>query len=248
MPRRPRIVLPERPHHIVQRGHNRQAIFASDDDYGYYLANLEERKTGLGCRVYAYCLMTNHVHLLVDPGKRVENLALLMKSLAGRQTRYINKLEGRRGTLWEGRYKSSPIKSDEYLLACCRYVELNPVRAGLVDDPGNYRWSSYRHKTGTDSIDWLYSDPHYRSLGPDGYREWVKGAIPSGEWDMIREAVQRGQLTGSGRFVEEVAEKIGRRVEFRGQGRPKKEKKESDLLFQYPPVTAPSLDLKREGE
>ena len=144
MPRRPRIVLPERPHHIVQRGHNRQAVFASDEDYGYYLANLEERKADLGCRVYAYCLMTNHIHLVVDPGKRVENLALLMKSLAGRQTRYINKLEGRRGTLWEGRYKSSPIKSDEYLLACCRYVELNPVRAGLVDDPGNYRWSSYR--------------------------------------------------------------------------------------------------------
>jgi putative transposase len=89
MPRRSRIVLADRPHHIVQRGHNRQAVFAADEDYQYYLANLEECKTGLGCKVYAYCLMTNHVHLIVDPGKRTKNLALLMKSIKNRGQIYF---------------------------------------------------------------------------------------------------------------------------------------------------------------
>lgn len=231
MPRTSRVVLPNYPHHIIQRGHYRQMIFARDQDYLYYLKNLKEWKEKLGCKVYAYCLMTNHVHLLVDPGKRIENLALLMKRVSGRQTRYVNKIAGRKGTLWEGRYKSSPIKTDEYLLTCCRYVELNPVRASIVDDPGDYKWSSYRHKIGLEDHDWLDLDPCYMRLGTtkkrceEKYKEWMKEGIPEGELEIIREAVQRGQLTGSSRFIEEVLKRIGRRIEFRGQGRPKKEEK-----------------------
>lgn len=125
MPRRARIVLPNCPHHVIQRGHNRQVVFASDDDYLFYLDTLQEWKTALGCKVYAYCLMTNHIHLVIDPGDEPENLALLMKRVAGRQTRFVNKMEKRSGSLWEGRYKSSPINANEFLLACCRYVELN---------------------------------------------------------------------------------------------------------------------------
>ena len=125
MPRCARLVLPNCPHHIIQRGHNRQVVFVGDDDYLYYLDNLQEWKSELECKVYAYCLMTNHVHLVIDPGDAPENLALLMKRVAGRQTCYVNKLEKRSGSLWEGRYKSSPINANEYLLACCRYVELN---------------------------------------------------------------------------------------------------------------------------
>ena len=228
MPRTARIVLPNYPHHIIQRGHNRQIVFASNEDYLYYLENLKQWKKNLGCKIYAYCLMTNHVHLIIDPCNKIENLALLMKRVSGRQTRYVNKLEGRKGTLWEGRYKSSPIKQDEYLLACCRYVELNPIRAEIVDAPENYKWSSYRCKTGIEKPDWLDLDPCYKSLGSTDkerekrYKQFVKGSIPDGEWALIREALQRGQLTGSNRFIEEVERKIGRRIECRGQGRPRK--------------------------
>ena len=231
MPRTSRVVVPNYPHHIMQRGHNRGVVFVEDEDYFYYLENLREWKQKVKSRVYGYCLMTNHVHLIVDPGENAESMALLMKHIAGRQTRYVNTLEGRRGTLWEGRYKSSPIHEENYLLACCRYVELNPVRAGIVEAPEKYKWSSYTRKVGLESIGWLDLDPCYLGLGAtqaerqEQYAEWVKEFIPQGEWDLIRQAIQRGQLTGSERFVEEVSEKISRRIEFRGQGRPKNIKK-----------------------
>jgi len=138
MPRTARIILPAYPHHIIQRGHNRQSVFACEDDYRYYLENLAEWKERFACKVYAFCLMTNHVHLIVKPGEDAENLSRLMKRLAGRQTRFVNRQEGRSGTLWEGRFKSSPIESNSYLLACCRYVEMNPVFAGMCDDPAEY--------------------------------------------------------------------------------------------------------------
>lgn len=231
MPRKSRVVLPNYPHHIIQRGHNRQVVFVSNEDYLYYFDNLKEWKRELGCKVYAFCLMANHVHLIIDPGEKIDNLALLMKRVSGRQTRYVNKLEGRRGTLWEGRYKSSPINTDEYLLACCRYIEFNPVRSGIVKEPEEYKWSSYRYKVGKEKINWLDLDPCYRGLGKtekkceERYKEWVRGVMPEGELGLIRKAIQRGQLTGSNRFEEEVSMKIGRRIEFRGQGRPKKQNK-----------------------
>jgi len=113
MPRQARLVLPNCPHHVIQRGHNRQVVFAGDEDYLFYLHTLHEWKTELGCKVYAYCLMTNHVHLVLDPGGAPENLGLLMKRVAGRQTRFVNKTEKRSGSLWEGRYKSSSINAGE---------------------------------------------------------------------------------------------------------------------------------------
>lgn len=227
MPRTGRLVIPNHPHHIIHRGHNRQPVFLSDDDYLYYLNNLTEWKTKLRCRLYAYCLMADHVHLILDPGENVGNLALLMKRIAGRQTRYVNKMEKRTGTLWEGRYKSSPVSVEDYLLACCRYVELNPVRAGLVEHPVSYRWSSYSEKTGGygNMVD---ADPVYLALCDEPgkremkYGEWVLSAIPEGEPELIRAAVRRGQLTGSQKFFDQVAERLGRRVESRKPGRPEK--------------------------
>jgi putative transposase len=127
-----RVVLPNYPHHVVQRGHNRQVVFAEPSDYQHYLDDLRELKTLFDVKVYAFCLMTNHVHLLLAPGDSVAGLGQLMKGLAGRATRYRNKLEGRSGTLWESRYKSSVVQTDTYLLACSRYIELNPVRAQMV--------------------------------------------------------------------------------------------------------------------
>lgn len=228
MPRRRRIVLPNHPHHVVQRGHNRQVVFGDGDDYLYYLATLREWKKTLGCKVYAYCLMTNHVHLVVDPCETPRHVGLLMKRVAARQTRLVNRLERRSGTLWEGRFHSSPIETSAYLLACCRYVEMNPVRAGMVLAPEEYPWSSCRSRIGHERTEWLDDDPCHAVLGADSvererrYREWLLAAVPPGEWDLIGKAVQRNQLTGGNRFMEEVEMKIGMRIEQRGPGRPKK--------------------------
>ena len=227
MPRIGRIVLPHYPHHIVQRGHNRQVIFAEPRDYERYLQTLAEFKDVYGVQVYAFCLMTNHVHLLLAP-ETVAGLAKLMKRLAGRQTRHHNRLEGRTGTLWESRYKSSVVDTDEYLLACSRYIELNPVRARMIATPEEYRWSSCRYRLGQVSCEWLDQDPCYLALGhtnaerQERYRQFLRAAVPSGEWELIREAVQRCQLTGKNSFVDEVEKILGKRIEKRSPGRPRK--------------------------
>ena len=188
MPRSGRVVLPSYPHHIVQRGHNRQVVFSDEGDYEYFLASLREGKMAYGVKVYAYCLMANHVHLVLEPPEEVAMLGKLMKHLAGRQTRYANRLEGRKGTLWESRYKSSAIQTENYLLACCRYVELNPVRSHIVDEPAQYRWSSYRSQIGDEQGSWLDPIPCCTSFGntPEKrcarYKEYVSGAIPEDEW------------------------------------------------------------------
>lgn len=228
VPRIGRLVIKGYPHHVIQRGHNRQEVFTTDEDYRYYLDNLREWKERLGCRLYAFCLMSNHVHLVVDPGAREENLALLMKRVAGRQTRFMNCRKKRTGTLWEGRYKSSPISIDEYLLACCRFVELNPVRNGIVADPASYRWSSYAGKVGGEGYDWLDHDPVYLGLGASveereaHYRKWMRDVVGEGELDLLRDSILHGGLTGGSRFVEEVVARIGKRIELRSPGRPKK--------------------------
>ncbi|UZE31037.1 transposase [Pseudomonas asplenii] len=229
MPRIGRVVLPNCPHHIVQRGHNRQVVFAEIGDFQRYLYCLRELKAVYGVKVYAYCLMDNHVHLLLAPGESVAGLGQLMKALAARMTRYRNKLEGRSGTLWEGRYKSSLVQSDSYLLACSRYIELNPVRARMVSRPEDYIWSSYLLRSSEHAYDnWLDTDPCFETLGHTledrkaKYRNFVNQEISSEELTLIRESLQRGQLTGNTRFVDEIEAVMGLRIERRGQGRPAK--------------------------
>ena len=166
MPRMGRVVVPNHPHHVVQRGHNRQVVFAEPVDFEYYLETLAEFKAEYAIQVYGLCLMTNHVHLVLQPGERVAGLGQLMKRLAGRQTRHMNRQEQRSGTLWESRYKSSPIQTEAYLLGCCRYVELNPVRARMVSRPEDYRWSSYAQRVGqSEQFSWLDTDPCFEGLG-----------------------------------------------------------------------------------
>ncbi|WP_310451749.1 transposase [Sulfuritalea sp.] len=143
MPRRPRIHLAGIPLHIVQRGHNRDACFFGEDDYHAYRHWLGEALKTSGCQLHAYVLMTNHVHLLLTP-PAPEAVTQLVISLGRRYVHYINKTYRRTGTLWDSRYKSSLVQADAYLLLCQRYIELNPVRAAMVDDPAHYRWSSYR--------------------------------------------------------------------------------------------------------
>lgn len=231
MPRPLRIILPNTPHHIVQRGHNRQTVFVSDDDYNYYRENLIHFKKEFGCRVYAYCLMTNHIHLVVDPGDDPESLSKFMKRVAGRQTRYVNRLEGRSGSLWEGRFKSSIISTIEYLAPCCRYIDLNPLRAGMVTDPGKHRWSSYRCKAEGTKDPVVDFDKSYLALGKKqrdrqaAYAQYVRDTVPEGEIKLIRDALQRGQLTGGERFRRDVSRRLGIRISNKGPGRPQKTNK-----------------------
>ena len=144
MSRAPRVFLPNVPLHVVQRGHNRCPVFFGGADCRRYLTWLREAAETYRLAVHGYVLMTNHVHLLVTPGDAA-SLGLTLQSLNRRYVCYINDREGRSGTLWEGRRRAAPIDSEAYLMTCLRYIELNPVRAGLVSDPAQYAWSSHRH-------------------------------------------------------------------------------------------------------
>jgi putative transposase len=231
MPRKARVLVPNCPHHVVQRGHNRKAVFLADQDYQYYLDNLREWKQELEIKLYAWCLMTNHIHIIAEPGKDAMTLSTLMKRVNGRQAAYVNKLEGRSGALWAGRYKASPIQKDGYLLCCCRYVELNPVRAGMVAGVGEYAWSSYRERVLGKGQAMLDIDPIYNSLASTDqerrrrYRAFLEEGVSMEEKQFIDESVNRNQLTGNHLFVDEIEQRIGLRVERRGRGRPGNEEK-----------------------
>jgi putative transposase len=186
---------------------------------------LQEARVEFDLRVYSYCLMTNHVHLIVDPRANVNGISLLMKRLAGRHTRRINRLLHRTGTCWDGRFHCSPIESDRYLLACTRYVDLNPVRAGLAAEPQEYLWSSYRARAGFSECYWLDADPCYLALGDtpaqryQRYREFVGQGIEGSELKFLRNAVNRNQLTGSEAFIHEFERETGQRILHRAPGR-----------------------------
>ena len=228
MPREPRFVLPGYPHHVVHRGHNRRDILSSAQDRAFYLQTLREVKEKIGCRLYAFCLMSNHVHLLVNPEKDGDNLGTLMKTVAGTYTKYFNDTYKQSGTAWEGRYRSSVVDSDNYLLACCRYIEMNPVRAGIAKTPDGYLWSSFIYKTGIMRRTWIDADPEYIGLGKSesrrqaAYRELVLTATPEEERKLLRDAVSKDHLTGNDEFREKVRETTGRLVGPGRRGRPRK--------------------------
>jgi putative transposase len=227
MPRSPRIVVPGYPHHVVHRGHNRQPIFETPGDYSSYLDSLSGLKGQYGVKVQAYCLMPNHVHLLLVPAD-AEAMGSLMKRLAGRHTARLNTRQDRTGALWEGRYYSSLVARDSYHQECHRYIELNPVRASLVSDPASYRWSSCRHRAGFETAAWLDFDPWFMALGRSPMERWrayeafLTEGVQEDRLKVIREAVRRGQLTGETDFAARVAGTIGRVVPQRGPGRPRK--------------------------
>ena len=228
MGRYPRLFVRHVAAHIVQRGHDRKPVFTRPDDYGYYLSNLAETKQKLGIRLLGYCLMANHVHLIVVPDDEASNVSKLMRVLAGRQTRRINRLEGRSGTLWEGRFKASLIDTDRYLLTCYRYVDLNPVRAAIVASPQDYPWSSYRGHAGLSADPLLDTHDTYAALGDSAaqraakYRSIVAAGMNDDELATIRMALQRNQLTGGKRFQSDIERRTGCWVPSRGRGRPGK--------------------------
>lgn len=234
MARLPRYAIPGQPQHVIQRGNNRCAIFVSEDDYRFYLECLSDAAKKTGCDVHAYVLMTNHVHLLVTPQKK-ESIAKMLQSVGRRYVQYFNQAYKRTGTLWEGRYKATIIDSEAYLLTCYRYIELNPVRAGIVIQPGEYPWSSYRcHAEGVANS--LVTDHSlYFALGitsearQSAYRELLNSDLSATELDSIREATNKAWVLGSDRFKEEISTLADRRVKALPKGRPRKQNKiESD--------------------
>jgi putative transposase len=167
MPRKPRFFLSGVPVHVVQRGNNRQAIFFEAGDYRAYHGWLKAGARRYRCAIHTHVLMTNHVHLLITP-EDAQAVSRMMQYVGRRYVPYINYEYGRTGTLWEGRFKSSAVDSQAYLLTCMRYIELNPVRAGMVKAPGDYRWSSYGANALGDSDDLVTPHGLYTALGADG--------------------------------------------------------------------------------
>jgi len=225
MPRKPRFNLVGIPQHVIQRGNNRDPCFFGEEDYHRYLGDLKEATDKYDCRIHAYVLMTNHVHILVTP-MQSHAISDMMQSLGRRYVYYINKSYRRTGTLWEGRYKSSFIDSDEYLLTCMRYIELNPVRAVMVEHPGEFKWSSY-HANAQNGIDNLIKEhPCYTGLGKTkehrqtAYRKLFKDHLDIDTLHDIRESLNHELVLGRSYFKDKIEEMTKRQTRLGIPGRP----------------------------
>ena len=225
MARLPRLTVPGYPHHIIQRGNNRQPIFKGVADYQYMLKLLEDNARRFDVAVHAYVLMENHFHLLATP-RTDKGLPQMMQAVGRSYVRYFNDLQGRSGTLWEGRYRSTIVQTDAYLLPCMAYMDLNPVRAGEVADAGDFAWSSYGHYAGLRTDKLIYPHPLYWSLGntPFGreaaYAEMVHVGVTAGQLAALTESALSGWVLGSAEFVADLQKYTARRVHKIRAGRP----------------------------
>jgi putative transposase len=225
MPRKPRFCLSGSPVHIVQRGHSREPVFFEDGDYRAYLNWLEEAAARYDCAIHAYVLMTNHIHLLATP-KDQNGISRMMQFIGRRYVPYINHNYGTSGSLWEGRYKASLISDEQYLFTCMRYIELNPIRADMVNSPGHYRWSSYRYNAQGKEDPVVTEQPLYTRLGKtragrrDAYKALFKGHIEEDQLKAIRAAWQTGTPLGNEYFREKVERKLNTKVGQDRRGRP----------------------------
>jgi len=201
MPRPPRVVLPGHTLHLIQRGNNRSSCFVDDEDRACYLAALLHSSERARCPVHAYVLMTNHVHLLVTASE-ASAPARMMQALGRNYVRYFNDRHGRTGTLWEGRYRSTLIDSDRYFLQCSRYIETNPVRAGMVSSPADYLWSSFGSNADGRPDPLVRPHPVYLALGHsvsrrrEAYRALFSTPLAPPELDAIRRATNKGMPLG----------------------------------------------------
>ena len=225
MARLPRLTLPGYPHHVIQRGNNRQAIFACAADYRVMLDLLEENAKKFDVLVHAYVLMSNHLHLLATP-QAADGLPKMMQAVGRSYVRYFNDTQKRSGTLWEGRYKSTVIQADRYLLACMVYIDLNPVRAGLVMQPQDYPWSSYLHYLGVRTDRLITPHALYWELGNTpfareaAYAELVQCGINPVQQAALTDATLSGWALGEPDFVADLQKRTERRVTKSGAGRP----------------------------
>jgi len=214
------------PQHIIQRGNNRQVCFACDQDMAFYASLLYEYSKKFSVSLHAWVFMTNHVHLLASPNM-IDGVSNMMQSVGRRYVRYFNREYRRSGTLWEGRFKSSLVQSETYLLQCQRYIELNPVRAGMVSDPAQYVWSSYQCHALGKAIKMCTPHEEYRVLGDtaslrqSAYRALFRAHVDDELIKDIRSAVNKGMALGGERFKDEIERLHNRRVRPAKMGRPR---------------------------
>ena len=227
MPRRARLVLADVPLHVIQRGNNRQICFFSEADYRFYLECAAAYAPVSGCAVHGYVLMTNHVHLLLTPSSAA-GPSRFMKRLGQRYTQYVNRIYQRSGTLWEGRFRSCIVQAESHLLECYRYIDLNPVRAGLVADPAAYRWSSHGANGAGAADPLVVPHPLYLALGRQGssrqaaYRALIRQKLAPNFIDAVRRATNGNFALGDPAFQAKAASALGRRVTPCQAGRPRR--------------------------
>ena len=225
MARLHRLTVPGYPHHLIQRGNNRQPIVADPADYRILLDLLAENSHKFQVQVHAYVLMTNHFHLLATPATQ-EGLPLLMQAVGRRYVRHFNRQQGRTGTLWEGRYRSTLIQADRHLLACMVYVDLNPVRAGLVAAAKDYPWSSHVHYAGLHTDNLVTPHPLYWSLGNTpfarevAYQDMVNAGVSLKEQQALTQSALMGWALGDVDYVADLQKRTQRRLEKGKSGRP----------------------------
>lgn len=225
MARLPRLVVPGQPHHIIQRGTNRQPLFRSDDDFERMLAILKEAARDTGVGIHAYVLMHNHLHILATPSD-AKGLSILMQVIGRRYVRYYNDRYQRTGALFEGRYKATAIDSERYLFICMAYIELNPVRAGMVGGPSDYPWSSYAHNAGLKPDPLINEHPLFWALGNTpfareaAYREIVDLGVRRDAEQAITESTLKGWVLGADGAAF-VTQPLSRRATPLPRGRPR---------------------------
>jgi len=226
MVRATRIGLPGIPQHIVQRGNNKQACFFNESDYYYFIETLFESLKKNECQLHAYVLMTNHVHLLVTPTEP-QGTSSLMKDLGRKYVRVINDTYGRTGTLWEGRFKSSMVDSERYCLACCRYIELNPVTAKMVGDPRDYPWSSFHTNALGLTSDLITPHPMWTALGSNdserqaAYLELFSTALDRRDVEALRYGSRKQLPVGSAEFKASIESALSIKLGTGKRGNPK---------------------------
>lgn len=225
MARLPRLTVPGYLHHVIQRGNNRQAIVASDADRDVLLDTISENARKHRVAIHAYVLMDDHFHLLLTP-ETAEGVPLTMQAVGRSYVRYFNDLNRRTGTLWDGRYKSTLIQAERYLLSCMTYLDLNPVRSGLVSDPQQYPWSSHRHFAGQVQDRRVTPHPLYWGLGNTpfareaAYTEMVRTGLDAPLQGAIADATLQGWALGDEQFMAELQKKTPRRIAPAPRGRP----------------------------
>lgn len=230
MARLPRLVIPFQPHHVIQRGVDRQVIFRETEDYVTFLSWLRDASRQFKISIHAYVLMTNHLHLLVTPAD-VEGLARMMQWVGRYYVPYFNQKYDRVGTLWQGRYKATVVDSEQYFMICSRYVELNPVRAGIVATPGEYPWSSYLHHVGLKLDTLIVEHPLYWAMGNTpferevAYKQMAEQALTSEQMAQLHYATNKGWVLGSEKFKHHLEQQGNLRVRPAKRGRPLKQAK-----------------------
>lgn len=225
MARLPRLIVPHQPHHVIQRGAGQQAVFLDADDYLMFLKYLKEATRQFKVAIHAYVLMPNHIHLLASPADQT-GMARMMQWIGRFYVPYFNLKYGRVGTLWQGRYKAAVVDSERYFLVCARYIELNPVRAGLASVPEDYRWSSYQHHVGMRSDPLIAEHALFWALGNTpfareaAYRQLIEQSISASEVQAMTEATLKGWAIGSEQFKAALEKQSHRRVRPARRGRP----------------------------